>query len=343
MASIRQNSSPSRLPNFRNLGVWLRVLLITNAFAALIVLAVNRLWFELPEELLLAAAAVEPPLLASLLLLHALQRQLARLPYAAGAALMVGCVLAITAAIHASGISPVAFGVDLPRVLLWTGLCALALLYYFNIRARLQSPALAEARLLALTARIRPHFLFNALNAILGVIRSEPQRAEAALEELADLFRVLMRDNRELVRLSDEIALARQYLGLERLRLGERLQVKWDIESCPPDALLPPLMLQPLLENAVYHGIEPAEQPGQITIGFARRGEQLLIEIANPFDAGVPLHAGNQMALDNIRERLMLFYDLEARLETEIDSGAGSGTGRYVVRIIVPYRPGSLR
>lgn len=341
MASIRQNSSPSRLPNFRNLGVWLRVLLITNAFAVLFALAVNRLWFELPEELLLAAAAVEPPLLASLLLLHAVQRQLERLPYAAGATLVVGCVLAISAAIHASGISPVAFGANLPRVLLWAGLCALALLYYFNIRARLQSPALAEARLLALTARIRPHFLFNALNAILGVIRSEPQRAEAALEELSDLFRVLMRDNRELVRLSDEIALARQYLDLERLRLGERLQVKWDIESCPPDALLPPLMLQPLLENAVYHGIEPAEQPGQITIGFARRGEQLLIEITNPFDSGAPPHAGNQMALDNIRERLMLFYDLEARLETEAANGVSNGPGRYVVRIVLPYRRGA--
>jgi two-component system, LytTR family, sensor histidine kinase AlgZ len=208
------------------------------------------------------------------------------------------------------------------------------LLTYFALRARLQSPALAEARLMALTARIRPHFLFNSLNAVLGVIRSDPRRAEEALEELADLFRVLMRENRELVPLSEELSLVRKYLALERLRLGDRLQVKWDIESCPPDALIPPLMLQPLLENAVYHGIEPAEQPAEITVRFAHRGDQLLIELSNPYVLGASDHIGNQMALANIRERLMLFYDLEASLETR------AGDGRYVVRMLMPYRPG---
>ena len=188
---------------------------------------------------------------------------------------------------------------------------------------------------MALTARIRPHFLFNALNAVLGVIRSDPRRAEEALEELADLFRVLMRDNRDLVPLSEEISLARKYLALERLRLGDRLQVIWDVESCPPDALVPPLMLQPLLENAVYHGIEPAEQPAEITVRFARRGGLLLIELANPYVAGASDHVGNQMALANIRERLMLFYDLEARLETN------AGDGRYVVSMLIPYRAGA--
>jgi len=332
------------LPNFRNLGVWLRILLSANGLAALVTLAGNRQWLALSGELALASASVEPPLIASLLLLHAVQRLLERLPYRAGAALVLGIALSCTAGMQVVGIAPEAFGTssgNLVRALLWTGLCTLALLIYFDIRARLQSPALAEARLMALTARIRPHFLFNALNAVLGVIRTDPQRAEAALEELSDLFRVLMRDSRELVRLSDEIALARQYLDLERLRLGERLQVKWDVAACPPDALLPPLMLQPLLENAVYHGIEPAERPGEITIGLARRGDQLLIEIANPLEPGRLPHAGNQMALDNIRERLMLFYDLEARLETEVDDGEADNPGRYVTRIVLPYRRGT--
>lgn len=187
---------------------------------------------------------------------------------------------------------------------------------------------------MALTARIRPHFLFNALNAVLSLIRSEPRRAEAAIEELADLFRVLMQENVDLVPLSREIELARKYLDLERLRLGDRLQVRWDIESCPPDALVPPLMLQPLLENAVYHGVEPAERPAEIVVNFSRRGEQLLIEFSNPTVAGGDEHAGNRMALANIRERLALFFDLEASLEVELRDG------RYLVRMSMPYRRG---
>ena len=135
-------------------------------------------------------------------------------------------------------------------------LCA-ALLGYFQLRAKALSPAIAEARLQALQARIRPHFLFNSINAVLSLIRSEPKRAETALEDMADLFRVLMRDNRELAPLADEVELCRQYLALEQLRLGDRLQVEWHVKNMPGDALVPPLVLQPLLENAVYHGIEP--------------------------------------------------------------------------------------
>ena len=130
--------------------------------------------------------------------------------------------------------------------------------------------------------------------------------------------------------------IAKRY-DLASLRLGERLKVKWDIESIPPDALMPPLMLQPLLENAVYHGIEPSGQPGEITISFARRGEELVIEMSNPFDPEASPNSGNQMALANIRERLMLFYDLEGRLEAQADTAAQ----RYRVRIAIPYRHGT--
>ncbi|MDO9189761.1 MAG: histidine kinase, partial [Sulfurimicrobium sp.] len=135
---------------------------------------------------------------------------------------------------------------------IFTFLLTAALLAYFNLRSRALSPALAEARLQALQARIRPHFLFNSINAVLSLIRSNPKRAESALEDMADLFRVLMADNLNLVSLEREVALSRQYLGLEQLRLGERLQVTWHIEKMPSDALIPPLVLQPLLENAVY-------------------------------------------------------------------------------------------
>jgi two-component system sensor histidine kinase AlgZ len=215
---------------------------------------------------------------------------------------------------------------------LWAGLTTAGLLAWFDLRWRAHSPAVTEARLMALTARIRPHFLFNSLNAVLGVIRSDPRRAEAALEELSDLFRVLMRDNRELVPLSDEIALARQYLELEKLRLGERLRVRWDIETCPPDALVPPLMLQPLLENAVYHGIEKLQETGEIGVRMSSDGDRVVVELGNPVAPGSSHHAGNRMAVANIRERLMLFFDLEAQLDIK-DEG-----GYYAVRIVFPYR-----
>ncbi len=348
MTSIRQNLSDKdwlrrwpALPDFGNLGIWLRILLGVHALALLFALAGNRQLGELPGELAALAAVLEWPLIASLLLLRALHARLAGLSARAATLAVFGVVLLSTACAQQFGalfLPAGMFGVtaiSLPRSLFWAALTTAAMLLYFDTRARLQSPALAEARLMALTARIRPHFLFNALNAVLGVIRSEPRRAEAALEELADLFRVLMRENRELVKLSEEIALARQYLALEKLRLGERLQVVWDIESCPPDALMPPLMLQPLLENAVYHGIEPlsGEQPGEIRIGFAQRGELLQIEMTNPCDPARDTHAGNQMALANIRERLALFYDLEAGLEAGVVE-----SGRYRVRITLPYR-----
>ena len=130
-------------------------------------------------------------------------------------------------------------------------------LAYFDLRARALSPAVAEARIQALQARIRPHFLYNSINAVLSLIRSEPRRAERALEDLADLFRVLMADNRTLAPIANEVELARQYLALEELRLGERLRVTWRTDTHAADALVPPLILQPLVENAVYHGIEP--------------------------------------------------------------------------------------
>lgn len=192
--------------------------------------------------------------------------------------------------------------------------------------------AMAEARLMALTARIRPHFLFNSLNAVLGTIRTDPRRAESALEELSTLFRALLQDPRHLVPLSDELSLCRKYLALERLRLGDRLQVRWDIDRCPPDALVPPLVLQPLLENAVYHGIEPASQPAPLSIRLVCAGGVIAIELGNPLAEAAPASEGNRLAMANIRERLRLFYGHGAELM------AGADADRYLVRIVLPYQ-----
>jgi two-component system sensor histidine kinase AlgZ len=184
-------------------------------------------------------------------------------------------------------------------------------------REQALSPALDRARLQALQSKIRPHFLFNALNAVLGLIRSEPRRAEAVLEGLADLFRMLLRDERELVPLADEVRFCRDYLAVESERLGERLQVDFDLDESALAALVPPLLLQPLLENAVHHGIEPTQEGGKVLLRVFRRSDRVQVLIENPMTSEGPLRAGRQMALSNVRQRLALLYDIEASMHIE--------------------------
>jgi len=134
------------------------------------------------------------------------------------------------------------------------------------------------------------------------------------------------------VPLEEEIEISKRYLELERLRLGDRLSVDWDLRHCPMDAMVPPLMLQPLIENAVYHGIEPSPEPGDIKVRVGQRGRDLIVRISNPIYAQARHQQGNRMAQANIRERLMLFFDIEASME------AGARDGRYMVNIRMPLR-----
>lgn len=330
--SISPRQSDFRLPDFRNQGIWLRVLLAANALLLALALVGNRNLASLPLEIAALATLVEPALLLTLVMLSLLAGWMQRIALPLAAGLVVALAGAATALVEALLAQLFGETVSGWRAPLAAAAAAGILLYWLVLRARAQTPALAEARLAALTARIRPHFLYNSLNAVLGVMREDPRRAEEALEELAELFRALMRDNRELVPLSEEIALARKYLDFERLRLGERLQVQWDVAACPSDLLAPPLLLQPLIENAVYHGIEPAEGAGEIHVRVAATGDSVRIEIDNPLVATPERRCGNSMALENLRERLLLFYDLEARLE------CSERDGRYCVRLDLPVR-----
>jgi two-component system sensor histidine kinase AlgZ len=280
------------------------------------------------------SAMVEPHLLFELLILYLLAPWLERAPYAIGATSIMALTLAVGLAFNTAlaALVPYMTTGAMLRHLMFSLLIAGVLLFYFQLRAKALSPAITEARLQALQARIRPHFLFNSITAVLSLMRSEPRRAETALEDLADLFRVLMRDNRQLAPLSDEVELCRQYLDLEKLRLGERLTIEWHIDNMPGDAQVPPLLLQPLLENAVYHGIERSSVPGVIAINiFLRRGEVHAI-LRNPYKMTHGDHGGNKMALANIRERLALHFDAEASLASKTNRDS------YEVHIRMPYR-----
>jgi len=279
------------------------------------------------------SALAQPALLLTLLALCAAGRWLRGLPYGQGVGFTLALVVVVPV-LAALWLSPLLAGVQpvpLIGVAMLAFLIGAGLLAYFNLRSRALSPAITEARLQALQARIRPHFLFNSLNAVLSLVRSDPRRAERALENMADLFRALMGDARQLTPLEDEVALTRAYLELEQLRLGDRLQVAWHTNKMPGDALIPPLVIQPLVENAVYHGIEPQPEGGEISLNIYRSADKVHIVVRNPIAPEAGHHKGNRIALDNIRERLLLHFDLDAQLKLE-PLGAV-----YQVHIVIPY------
>ena len=198
-------------------------------------------------------------------------------------------------------------------------------------RARLRLPAATTARLAELQSRIRPHFLFNTLNTAIALVRVDPGRAEAVLEDLAELFRVALADAGAdaSATVEEEVELAQRYLAIEQLRFGDRLKVVWELDPAAAGARLPPLLLQPLLENAVRHGVEPSATGGQIRVRTRVRRGQVEIAVANdvPAQASTP---GHGMALRNVRERLRLMHDVAADFRARRDGNL------YRVDIVVP-------
>jgi two-component system, LytTR family, sensor histidine kinase AlgZ len=211
-----------------------------------------------------------------------------------------------------------------PFVLRNEGICVIVtamLLRYFFVTQQWRHHVRAEARsrIEALQARIRPHFLFNSMNTIASLTRTDPARAEEAVEDLADLFRATLRDSAKPLRLKDELELTRIYQRIEQLRLGARLEVRWSVDGLPMRALVPSLTLQPLLENAIYHGIEPLDAGGTVTIAGRVDDRKVRITVTNPLGAAHPSlgRSGNRLALENIRQRLQLAYGGRASLEVE--------------------------
>ena len=209
---------------------------------------------------------------------------------------------------------------------------ALALRYFFvQHHWKLRTVSEAEARLDALQARIRPHFLFNCMNTIASLTRTDPMAAERAVEDLADLFRASMAETKTLATLDDEFALVRGYLNIEMLRLGERLKTTWDIDTVRGSERIPLLTLQPLVENAIYHGIEPLADGGVIDIRAEVIDDAIAITISNPVtDATSPHYRGNRLAQDNVRDRLIARFGDNGRLDVRADDG------RYRVTVTIP-------
>jgi len=312
------------------IGVVLRAVLFVElvmAVAALFTVSTPAAWLM---RLALLTGAALPATLAWLLVACALKRVLARLPIRVQ--LAAGIVLGALAGLYGCATLLVIGLLDQPP---WvacaaTGaLLAAALVTALLMRERARAPAATAARLSELQSRIRPHFLFNTLNSAIALVRAEPAKAEALLEDLSDLFRHALVDQGESATLADEIELARRYLAIEQVRFGERLQLEWELDPSAEQAVLPPLLLQPLVENAVRHGVEPSEHGATVRVSTRRRGSVVVIKVTNtvPAGAGAP---GHGVALDNVRDRLRLLHDVQARFRSGLVDGV------YQVRMEVP-------
>ena len=228
-----------------------------------------------------------------------------------------------------AGLADVVGGLRLLGVALAGAALAGAAHAWLSQRARLWQPMDARVRLAELQSRIRPHFLFNALNTALALVRVDPARAEGVLEDLAQLFRVALADAGASVSLDEEFDLAQRYLAIEQIRYGKRLQLSWDIDARVGRARVPPLVLQPLVENAVRHGVEPATEGARIWVQASVRRGQAVVLVSNTV-CDTPSAPGNGMALHNVRERLRLLHDVAGQCDVWREGGL------FRARIIVP-------
>jgi two-component system, LytTR family, sensor histidine kinase AlgZ len=320
----------------------LRALLAANGAVLIAALVASGSWAQALPATGPALAIALPATLFWLMSVCLLRRWLARL----APAWRVAALMALGALLARAAAGPVAalglFEMNPLREValpLAGAALALPLALWLQSRERARTPADARARLAELQSRIRPHFLFNTLNTAIALVRSDPARAEGVLEDLAELFRVALEDSGSggTATLADEIELARRYLAIEALRFGERLVVQWQLDPAAGAARLPPLALQPLLENAVRHGVEPAEGGGTVRVRTrAHLGRaEVIIDNTLPANKAAASMPGHGLALANVRERLRLLHDLDAQFD------AGPREGRFRVRIVVPLGDGT--
>jgi two-component system sensor histidine kinase AlgZ len=316
------------LPDFCSPRATFLLVLIAQLLAMLLALAQSGPLQEFWPRLALISLFVQWIALATALLLCIGRRWLQRLGTAAATTVTLSLMLGVCAGVSLTAawlgalaeIGPLDLGFVLRNLLITVIVGGVALRYFYvQHQWRQNVAAEARAREQALKARIRPHFLFNSLNAIASLTRSRPAAAEAMVEDLAEIFRGTLA-SRDRVTLEDEIELTRRYLNIESARLGPRLRVEWRLDPKLPQGLrVPSLILQPLAENAVYHGIEPAAAGGTVVIAAGLANGRLTLSVGNPKSAGDAKRAGNRLAQENIRERLALAYGENGRMQIEDD------------------------
>ncbi|HWW33158.1 MAG TPA: sensor histidine kinase [Steroidobacteraceae bacterium] len=336
------------LPDFCTSRATLAIVLIVELTAIVLSLARRSMVVDFWTDLVRTSLFLLWIGLAGAGLLCVLRGALARLSVAASSAAVLGLMAALIALISACAwligrshmVVDTGGGVLFPRELpafalrnvsIGLVVTGLALRYFYVAHEWRASVELrAAARVHALQARIRPHFLFNSMNTIAALTRTDPPRAESAVQDLADLFRATLSDKYNTITLAEELEVARTYQRMEQLRLGRRLEVAWKTDSLPGAALVPGLMIQPLLENAIYHGIEPRPEGGRVVITGEMNAGLITIVVRNPLGAGPQQRDGNRLALANIRERLELMYGERALMKS------GTFDGEYIVTLRFP-------
>lgn len=311
-------------------GVVLRAVLFVEVVVAVAAMFVAHELMDWVLRFSLLTGGVLPATLAWLIAVCALKSHLNRL--AVAGQWLSGMVLGAASGLYGCGLLAL-MGLLQPAPW-WASAASGALLSAIVLaglfwRAKARTPAATAARLAELQSRIRPHFLFNTLNSAIALVRAEPAKAETVLEDLSELFRHALADPAESVTLGHEIALAQRYLAIEQVRFGERLQVQWSLDEGANEAKLPPLLLQPLVENAVKHGVEPSASGAQLKISTLKRGSTVVIKVTNSTPAGVG-ERGHGLALANVRERLALLHDVEAKFKTVFKDGV------FQVRLEIP-------
>lgn len=315
-----------------HVGVVLRAVLFVHAVVAAAVLfnAVNaRHWVALVAT---GSSAALPGVLLWLVVACGLSRPLGAMPLAAQwvFAVALGGLGGVVGSAPAWLLGGDALGPTPWAALALAGAGMAAVMFqWLRMRSQAMLPADTTARLAELQSRIRPHFLFNTLNTALTLVRLDPARAEGVLEDLAELFRVAITDSGESVTLAEEVELAKRYLAIEQIRFGTRLQVTWELDAEAGAARVPPLLLQPLVENAVRHGVEPSDVGGVIRVRTRVKLGRALVSIVNSVPA-TPSRPGSGMALRNVRERLRLMHDVAAQFETRREGEV------FRVQIVVP-------
>jgi len=339
-------------PNLGSAGFGFRILLLAQCLAVVLTVARNDSFDQGAwNDLVLMTTFAQLVAIGSIIALKVVSRPVQKMTPFSGGVFVFALLLGVTVAV-CEGIILAMFHLNLSaerwpdwhltlvvRVAVISAIIsALALRYAFVYqRAQVESEIQQQDRLQALQSRIRPHFLFNSMNSVASLIGSDPDQAERALQDLADLFRVLLADARRMVPITAESELTRQYLDIEKLRLGDRLQIKWSASNVPRNALIPSLTLQPLIENAVYHGVEPSFAGGIIDIRMWTEDDTLTILITNPIPEitnQAQHRKGNRIAMKNVRERLDHHFHGKAELQNY------EKLGSYHVRLKMPVMRG---